>query len=240
MSSDPSLARIALTLKARYAGLLSKRLVDPTAPRVLESVARAEADFAPLVSSLNALTSEERHSLYDDVQHRRASTAGSGGVAAPSAAGRVATSATVGDGAGEHGNSGGGAPLSRSYGSTDTAFKRAANATAYTSMCQLGDLLRRLLHPAAVCSVCRAPAGVIDTCRVIYGELLCRSCDKARHCLSACARQRYAALHVSATRGSRPVLVSLHPNDFVVTPSHAEGATTKVIGDRTWIQQLGL
>jgi len=117
--------------------------------------------------------------------------------------------------------------------STATAFRTAVNDSAICSMLQLGDVQRRLEHTKATCTVCKATAGVLDTCRCAHGELLCFSCDDVRHATSPCLSSRHALLR---TGHARNVLIALHANDWIAAP---ERSTTGFIGDASWIRRRG-
>jgi hypothetical protein len=110
--------------------------------------------------------------------------------------------------------------------------------TAFAGMRQLGRLYQRLTHPKAACNVCGGIPGVVDSCRVTYGELLCSSCDTERHSASPCARTRHALLHISSL--SRPVLVNLHQNEFIHPTSSDLKPIPGRIMSRDWIVSRGV
>lgn len=112
-------------------------------------------------------------------------------------------------------------------------------------MSQLGDLKRRLESPHARCVDCGAPPMVIDTCRLVYGELICCDCDIRRHSTSPCARTRHAilALPFNLTLGSNStftptVLISLHFNDIIRRPADVPN-NSRVIAAENWINKQG-
>ena len=234
MSEQPDpLKRLASTLTECFPGLLAHRRIDPRAPRVQTSAAEAERVFEPFIAALEELGPDERSSFYRKFY--------SGHVTELPIA---EVPSTVPTSVADHGDDSVRQPIV--FGSTDTDFKRNVNTTAFLSMQQLGRVYHRLLHAKAKCTDCSATPGVLDTCRVVFGELLCYTCDRTRHEISPCARCRYVLSSVDGS--SRPVLISLHPNDFIIPDiggdiAEATGnndvGMVNIVAARDWIQRRG-
>jgi hypothetical protein len=231
------LGRLASALNSVYPPFL-RQTVTHQAPKVRACAEAATRDFSAAVSQLTHLSTDERRAL---LISRVARDAQGSDVAGREEAEKLAApcaSSGEGGGAGES-DVGLQHPATRRpvYCSTDTTFKAAVNDSAVCSMLQLGELQRRLEHSKAVCVQCvgGAPAGVICTCRCVYGDLLCFSCDGTRHAASPCARTRHCLLRRQAA--ARPVLVALHANDWVSVPTGVDA--TGVIGDVAWIRRRG-
>jgi hypothetical protein len=210
------------------------------APRVRASVAAAERDF----SQLAQLPAASRRASFIN----RSQNDSQGSEAAGSREqGQTEVVGAPGEGAGETSYTAelqrpAAAPMPRpAYGSTDTAFRDAANDFAFCGLLQLGDLQRRLEHKTARCTQCVNRAGVLCTCRLLYGELLCFHHDSSRHRATPCARTRHALLlpqENPAAGEIRPVLIELHANDFISVPPDVD-ASSGVIRDVAWIRRRG-
>jgi hypothetical protein len=236
-SLGSTLENLASGLSRHYAGLLPDRnrghegrmseggpvhsSLHPSAPSAQHSAAAADVDMSPFVDFLQSLTPERRRDFFSG-----ANPVGP----APSVKPKT-TDDVGGGGTDDYYNT-------PAFTSTDTTFKRDANLCAISSELRVGDLFRRLTHTSATaCVLCGKTAGVIDTCRVTFGELLCFACDKTRHRLSPCARMRHAVLHVGG-RSKLPVLIALEPNDFVIPPDDTS-AVLGVVMDANWIVRVG-
>jgi hypothetical protein len=231
------LGRLASALSLVYPPFL-RQTVTHQAPQVRSCAEAATRDFSSAVSQLTQLSADERRAHL--ISRADRDTKGSD-VAGREEAEKLAApcaSTEEGGGAGESDVGIQHPAIQRpAYCSTDTAFKAAVNDSAVCSMLQLGELQRRLEHSKAVCVQCvgGAPAGVICTCRCVYGDLLCFACDGTRHAASPCARTRHCLLRRLAA--ARPVLVALHANEWVSVP--ASIGATGVVGDIAWIRRRG-
>lgn len=233
-STVSSLENLASGFTQHYAGLLPDRnrglegrssegpvhsSLHPSGPRAQNSAAAADVDMASFVDFLASLTPEQRLEFFS----------GANPVRAVPSVNPTATSNAEGSGTDDY-------YISPSFTSTDTVFKRDANLCAISSELRLGDLFRRLTHTSASCAVCAEKAGVVDTCRFVFGELICFSCDKTRHMLSPCARTRHAVLAVGSS--TLPVLIALDSNDFILPPAGANTSLGMIMA-ANWIHRIG-
>ena len=233
---------LSATISQLYPSLLPRHRINHQAPRVRATVAEAEHDF----SLLAQLPAAARRASFIN----RSQIDSQGSEAAGSRARELRQTEVVaapGEGAGEtsyttelQGRAA--APMPRpAYGSTDTAFRDAANDSAFCSLLQLGDLQRRLEHKMARCTECVGRAGVLCTCRHLHGELLCFNHDSSRHRVTPCARTRHALLlpQQNPTAGQvRPILIELHSNDWIFVPPGVD-ASDGVVRDVAWIRRRG-
>jgi len=181
------------------------RSLNLDAPRAAAAARKADEDIKPFLDMLFNMTPEQRAQFY-------------GGTSAPAPA---PCNDTGGTGAyPEHYDSERGPPP---FSSPNNDFKAKANAVAFGRLLQLGTIFTRLTNATARCVDCSGPAGVFDTCRVVFGDLLCFNCDFLRHCLSPCARRRFAVKVLGEIRDGtstesitcRGILVELSPNELV-------------------------